>query len=499
MVNSKVFAFPIFKSEKAQIDLSLIYSTSIAILAVILVGIQFLANRSLWMDEAALALNILSKSYLELGLPLDHYQVAPPLFLWVEKTAFYLFGPKELSLRFFPLLMYLGTLFFLIRLIRLIFKDSFTSSLILTAFVFNTLLIYYSSELKPYIGDVFLLVLLGWMVLTKWNNTQKRLVSFIAVGVIFFFLSQATPIILATTFLALLYQRSTESKHLVALASCWLIGFLIYYLGFVYNHPMRDFMVDYWNNRKGFPPEHLFTIEFLDFIRRKFFMFSRTVLSMGPILVWPSLILVFLGIFYSVKNKKAEFLLLFLGPFFLHALLTQLKLYIFEERTVLYLLPPYLFLMGLGIQQIDRKKYLQKLPWLSYCLLVIGCGLFLTKLILNGFPLKIEEIKESLSYLEQNIQEEDQLIVMEFASNAFWYYEQVYFKSLSDRTTVNPDYKKLINQLPEMKKRTRKLWMLFSHVDSQAEQFIQNESKQMGYTFNLVHQTKGFKTYVIHL
>lgn len=499
MVNFKVFKFPVFKSVKYQRDLSLIYSISIAFVGFVFVGIQFFANRSFWMDEAALALNVLSKSYSELLLPLDHYQVAPPLFLWVEKTAYYLFGPGERSLRFFPFLMYLGTLFFFIKLVRLIFKDSFIGPLILTAFVFNTLLIYYSSELKPYIVDVFLMVLLAWMVLTKWNNSQKKLVSFAAVGVTFFFLSPATPIILAVTFLALVYQRSATSKHLLALASSWLIGFLVYYLGFVYNHPLKEFMVDYWDNRNGFPPEHLFSIEFLDFIKRKFFMFSRTVLSMGPILIWPSLLLVLLGAFHSVKNKNVEFLLLFLGPLFLHGILTQFKLYIFEERTVLYLLPPYLILMGLGIQQLDSKKWLQKLPWLSYSFLVIACGLFLTKLIFNGFPLKIEEIKESLSYLEENIRPEDQLVVMEFASNAFWYYEQVYFKSLSDRSTVNQDYKVLMDQLPEMNSRTKKLWMLFSHVDGQAEQFIQNQSKQLGYRLDLVHQTKGFKTYLLHL
>jgi hypothetical protein len=41
-------------------------------------------HRSLWYDEAALALNIAGRGFVELVEPLDYLQTAPPLFLWID-------------------------------------------------------------------------------------------------------------------------------------------------------------------------------------------------------------------------------------------------------------------------------------------------------------------------------------------------------------------------------------------------------------------------------
>lgn len=46
----------------------------------------YLSSRSLWLDEACLALNLAGRSYLDLLRPLDYDQVAPPLFLWAENS-----------------------------------------------------------------------------------------------------------------------------------------------------------------------------------------------------------------------------------------------------------------------------------------------------------------------------------------------------------------------------------------------------------------------------
>src|ERR1700738_3007458 len=63
---------------------------------------RYLANRSLWTDEAALALNIVKRSFLGLTPPLLYDQRAPIGFLIAEKIAVTLFGNTEFSLRLVP-------------------------------------------------------------------------------------------------------------------------------------------------------------------------------------------------------------------------------------------------------------------------------------------------------------------------------------------------------------------------------------------------------------
>ena len=72
-----------------------------AVTAVILAGaalrlIAYLAARSLWLDEAKLANNIVGRTLVALLGPLGENQSAPWLFLFGERAATVFGGPNEL-------------------------------------------------------------------------------------------------------------------------------------------------------------------------------------------------------------------------------------------------------------------------------------------------------------------------------------------------------------------------------------------------------------------
>jgi len=106
---------------------------------VITVGIvlrvaQFLYNRSLTEGEAALALNIIERSYMDLLKPLDYFQAAPVGFLIIQKYAANVLGATEYALRLFPLVAGIIALFFFYHVAkRILTKEAIPVALILFA------------------------------------------------------------------------------------------------------------------------------------------------------------------------------------------------------------------------------------------------------------------------------------------------------------------------------------------------------------------------------
>ena len=64
---------------------------------------RYVSDRSLWLDESLLALNLTTRSYRGLLETLDFNQGAPIGFLWAERLVLGALGDSELSLRLFPL------------------------------------------------------------------------------------------------------------------------------------------------------------------------------------------------------------------------------------------------------------------------------------------------------------------------------------------------------------------------------------------------------------
>ena len=125
----------------------------------------------LWDDESFLCVNFIHRSYAELLKPLDSHHVAPILFLWVERTAVWLFGYSELALRLFPLACSIAGVFLFRRVASKLLSGT---ALLLAVAVFAVSYpgIRYAAEAKQYGSDMFVSLAVLALVI-EWRNAAK--------------------------------------------------------------------------------------------------------------------------------------------------------------------------------------------------------------------------------------------------------------------------------------------------------------------------------------
>ena len=141
-------------------------------LGIVIRMIRFLLNFPLWPDEAYLAHNYLDRGYLELLRPLDYGQVAPLLYLWVQKTVVTICGFSEYSLRLYAFLGSIASLLVFRHLAgRLL--PGIARLLAIGVFAVAYPLIRYAAEAKPYGSDMLAtLVLLALLI--EWRLAKQR-------------------------------------------------------------------------------------------------------------------------------------------------------------------------------------------------------------------------------------------------------------------------------------------------------------------------------------
>jgi hypothetical protein len=190
--------------------------------------IVYAANRSLWFDEAALALNLMERSTRELLSPLDFGQAAPFGFLIVEHALGSILGYSDYALRLFPLLAGLAALMLFVPLARRLLTP-LGAVVAVALFAVAQGPVYYSSELKPYAVDVaatVCLLLIGAMLVEDDMRPRRRLVLATA-GVTTILFSFAAVFVLASiavAFLVTVIRRGGATPANVGVLLVWAIG-----------------------------------------------------------------------------------------------------------------------------------------------------------------------------------------------------------------------------------------------------------------------------------
>ena len=204
---------------------------ALAIVAVVAVGAvlrlaAYLANRSLWLDEAFLALNVIDRSVADLADPLAFNQGAPIGFLAVEKLVVAIFGTSEYAFRLVPLLAGIVALALFAVLARRCLRPAVVP-LAVALLAVSEGAIYYSTETKQYSTDVVatLVLLLGAQVLSRATLRPRTALVLVAVALLTLSISHAAVIVAPTLAVVAVVTRARAGRSIrlapALVGGCW--------------------------------------------------------------------------------------------------------------------------------------------------------------------------------------------------------------------------------------------------------------------------------------
>jgi hypothetical protein len=442
------------------------YRSALAIISCLLI-IQYLYNRSLWVDEAMLSLNIINRDFSGLMRPLDNHQVAPALFLLIEKSMTLLFGDSEPGLRIFPLLCALLALPLFYSICLKLTGNRTISLCALVLLGCSTSFVYYSSEVKQYACDLMVLLAIYYIALfdSVFLNRWRTQILAIAGGIAIF-LSSVSVIALCTVGMWRLYGawriKKLHFRHWVPPAA-WIFCFILNYFLFIRNHPHTQFMKAFWEN--AFMPLNIFSTPFHKWMDKSVVQVFRDLLPSLPWGYWffATLILYASGLVLMIRRKDLKLLYLCVAPVIIHLTLSALKAYPFELRLILYQSPLYILVMAYATWHLSNG-FLQR-PSMRSWIVVAITALLSFKLILQ-YPVLHDEIKPAIQYINQYSLPGETLYAFRGSVPVTQYYMETGLANFdlltriwgSARTSSIASY---LNELAPVKGRT---WLLVSHI-----------------------------------
>lgn len=450
---------------------------------------QYLTARSLWLDEAMLALNIVQRDFGGLFQPLDYDQGAPVGFLLAEKTLATLFGSHEFVLRLFPLLAGIASLGLFYLLLRRV-ASSIGMLTALALFAVGPELVYYASEVKQYSVDVAVTIglLLLSMPLFEGNIGRKAFVWLGCAGMLALWFSHPALFALAGIGVSLVWMSARRRErslfvHTVYIGLAWLGTLGLLYCVSLRNLKDNPFLLGFWQeNFMPLPPwsdPGWFSGIFRSLAQNQvgvslpaFFAFA---LAVGWAFLW---------------RRNRPLAVAILGVFAFTLAASALRLYPLGGRLSLFLVPLMLVLAGYFITILQDK--LRKFPVIGASVAFLaGASLLYAPASesLHHFvnPKYFEHIRPALANISQNWQPGDALFVSNGAAPAYLFYAERYgLEQIAYHTSEAADYldpEALARRLDPLGGNPR-AWILLSHVyekgDFNEKEFILAALDDMG-------------------
>lgn len=394
-------------------------------LAVVLLGAAielraYVFNRSLWLDEASISLNITQRGYRALTEPLSFGQAAPIAWLWLEHAAVQAFGPHEQALRLLPLLSGLLSLLLFWRIAQQMLSRP-GAAVAVALFAVSPFVLAYATEVKPYATDVTcaLALLLGALSLQPARRPKRRhYARWGLLGSALVWLSNTSPLLfLGLTAALLVLRRRGPDLRAIGWLAASTVPFALS-LGLAYRVTLEGsstnaILLAFWQS--GFLPLPVALGTGLSWLGERAGAFLVNPLGLGSAVTIGVLLAIGL---HSLRGQRApqRTLLVMAFPPFLAA--ACVHLYPFSERLILLLVPFALLLLAASV---DHPSRLLQVPALAISLaLLAGSAVAAGRLLVH--PAQREELGAALDFLTEHHQPGDVVLVDHFAQPAFAFY-----------------------------------------------------------------------------
>lgn len=427
----------------------------------------YLVNRSLWIDEAMLALNIVNRSLSELFQPLDYSQGAPVGFLLLQKVIVLLAGGSDYALRVLPFSAGIGSVPLMYAVSRR-YSPGLAPVVSLGLFALCARLIYYSSELKQYSTDVFVTLVLLLLVprCLERDAKPRAFVWFgLAAGLAVWF-SHPAVFVATAAFLALGLTGHTRRSArrllwLAAAAAAFALN-----LAFLYAISLRSLASDgvllsYW--RGSFAPmppwsDVRWYFRALGDMLHDPAGLPTTVATVG-LLATGAL---------SFALRQWPLMVVLTGPFLLAVVASSLGKYPFGGRLLLFALPLLAVLIAEGVERL-RTVLLNVNRWLAWSVFALSVLHLMYGPVAVAYhnilsPPLGEHVKPVLSHLREHLRDGDLVYVYYGAVPAFEFYAPQFelVRDYEAGTYGRNDPATYLQQIDRMRGHPR-VWFVFSH------------------------------------
>lgn len=450
---------------------------ALMVLGVALRAWQFIGRGSLWLDEAAIARNILDRGYRELLEPLDFAQIAPKAFLLTEKLAVELFGPTEPALRLFPFVTSLAALPLFYRLARRVLPER-GAMLALGLFAVLSRPIHYGAEAKQYGSDIFFAIVLLLLALPvlRGKPGAGHALRLGAVGAVAVWFSQPAVFILAGVTLSAaiaVYRRRIRIGWPVAvMLGAWVAsGVPAIWMTM---HSLRgldnDYMRSFWMEGFWPAPTSLAALAW-PFVT----LYGLFEDPLGMPVAAVGIVLFALG-WHVIARGGATELTLLLSPFAFAFLASVLHLFPVATttagfnkiaagngRVLLFLLPALVLVVASGLYYLVwAPTRLARHVGRGLAVLVFGAPVYYDIAELPHTP---HDLREVIQVIVRDHQPGDRLYVYYGARQAYEFYRPG-FPFADEKVTLGncmrPHWREYLREIDELRGRSR-MWLLIAH------------------------------------